>query len=91
MQRSRQKAGIWWGLVTLTGMFSDVGGWRGLKKSLNHSSTCMKTSRIVMREAVLTPIFFLVVIDLNVLRFNQSYPSLSCNVVQHSCHTYHSA
>ena len=91
MQWSRQKAGIWWGLVTLTGMFSDMWeGGRGLKKSLSHSSRCMKTSRVVMREAVLTPIF-LVVIVLNVLRFNQSYPSLSCNFVQHSCHTYHSA
>ena len=29
-KRSRQKAGIWWGLVTLTGMCSDMG--RGVKK-----------------------------------------------------------
>ena len=36
-KRSRQKAGIWWGLVTLTGMFSDMGRG-GLKKSRDHSS-----------------------------------------------------
>ena len=31
MQRSRQKAGIWWGLVTLTGMFR-FGRVEGVKK-----------------------------------------------------------